>query len=95
MKPRQSFGAVFSGGRQIYRKGHRRIITCLALDPDGNFAVTGSFDGTVRVWMLRLEDLLEVAGRVVGRELTVDDRKLHDASGTRVSQVGGQTAETR
>ncbi|HWE93080.1 MAG TPA: TIR domain-containing protein [Tepidisphaeraceae bacterium] len=33
-------------------KGHKRLITCIALHPNRRFAITGSLDATLRVWNL-------------------------------------------
>jgi WD40 repeat protein len=39
-------------GAELKRWDHRRGIRCLALSPDGKVAVTGAWEGTVRVWYL-------------------------------------------
>lgn len=39
-------------GQELRRWDHRRGIRCLALSPDGKLAVTGAWDGTLRVWYL-------------------------------------------
>jgi len=39
-------------GKSGVLKGHTEIITCLALHPDGKRVISGSRDGTLRVWDL-------------------------------------------
>jgi len=55
--------------------GHRAAVTSLAFGPDGRWLATGSRDHTVRVWKTYLwslgpEQLVELACRVAGRDLT-------------------------
>jgi WD40 repeat protein len=33
-------------------EGHNDVVTCVAFTPDGRSALSGSADGTVRVWSL-------------------------------------------
>ncbi len=47
-----ALGAI--GGRPLI--GHRRGVNCAAISPDNHFLVTGSNDGTARIWDLTAKD---------------------------------------
>lgn len=34
----------------VILEGHQRVLTCMAFSPDGKHVVTGSMDGTLRIW---------------------------------------------
>lgn len=42
----------------------------MAISPDSHWLVTGSRDATGRLWNLRLDELMNLAYRTVGRNLT-------------------------
>ena len=46
----------------------------MALSPDSRHLVSGGVGGTARVWALRMEDLIELARRTAGGELSEEDR---------------------
>ena len=54
-------------------------VTCLAWQPDGHQVVTGSADGTARLWAnhVDLDELTAVARTRVFRGLTDDERRAH------------------
>jgi len=54
----------------IVLRGHEWGITALTISPDGHWLVTGSVDGTARLWNLRLGELVDLACRTAGRNLT-------------------------
>jgi WD40 repeat protein len=54
----------------IVLRGHRLGILDLAISRDGHWLVTGSADGTARLWTLRPDELVGLACRIAGRNLT-------------------------
>jgi WD40 repeat protein len=52
LKPAWSCLAGPSGPKVRTMAGHQSDVTCLAITPDGHFAVSGSTDKTVKVWNL-------------------------------------------
>jgi hypothetical protein len=57
-------------GQEIARMKHDSSVTFIAFSPDGRYAVSGSWDHTVRVWIYRPEDLIADACSRVTRNLT-------------------------
>jgi len=55
---------------------HDEGINALAASADDRFLVTGtSYDYKATLFMLQTEDLVQLARRIAGRELTDDERK--------------------
>ena len=50
-----------------------RRINAVVFTPDGQWVVSGSADGTARVWPWRTEDLIEEACRRMPRNLTHEE----------------------
>ena len=55
-------------------RGHKATVTSIAFSSASNSAVTASIDGTVRIWDLDIETLMDRARRLTGRELTPEER---------------------
>jgi WD40 repeat protein len=59
------------------RRGHEVPISCAAHSPDCWWLVTGSEDMTARLWHLRLNELMDLARRTLGRESA--DKEMNSA----------------
>lgn len=57
----------------VVLRGHEANVQHLAFTPNGRWLVSGAHDGTVRNWRLRRDDLIEVACRTAGRDLTAEE----------------------
>jgi len=57
----------------IVLRGHEYDINAVAISPDNRWLVTGSSDKTARLWDLSLDELVELACRTVGRNLTKEE----------------------
>jgi hypothetical protein len=57
----------------IVLRGHEGQIQAVAISPDNHWLVTGAGDGTARLWNLRLDELVDLACRTVGRNLTREE----------------------
>ncbi len=54
----------------VVLRGHKGWVNVATVSPDGRWLVTGSEDGTARLWMLRLDELIKLACRTAGRNLS-------------------------
>jgi WD40 repeat protein len=61
----------------IVLRGHEQGISAVAISADSHWLVTGSRDGTVRLWTLRLDKLLDLACRTVSRNLSYIEWDQH------------------
>ncbi len=57
----------------IVLRGHEDTIRAVAISPDNHWLITGSDDATARLWTLRLDELVDLACRTVGRNLTHEE----------------------
>jgi cell division protein FtsB len=57
----------------IVLRGHEGSISAVAISPDNHWLVTGSEDNTARLWNLRLDELIDLACRTTGRNLTREE----------------------
>src|SRR5207249_10126583 len=73
--------------RVIYwLEGHRRMITALAFSPNGRYAVSGSEDGTTRLWDLDTAKEYELLDARWDQEITA---VCYAPDGKSVMAVGG------
>jgi WD40 repeat protein len=54
----------------ITLRGHTAEVNAVSFDPSGRWLASGGQDGTTRIWRLRIDDLIDLACRTVGRNLT-------------------------
>ncbi|MGB0383733.1 MAG: CHAT domain-containing protein [Ardenticatenaceae bacterium] len=66
-----------SNQQPIQLQGHKGVINSLVVSSDGRWVVTGSDDQTVRLSHLGASGLMEVACRIVGRNLSPEEWGLH------------------
>lgn len=54
----------------VVLRGHEEEIKTVTFSSDSRWLVTGSGDGTGRLWTLRLDELMTLACRTAGRNLS-------------------------
>jgi hypothetical protein len=57
-------------GAEVARLTHDNDVNTVAFSPDGKWVISGSGDGTARVWLWRAEDLIDLACSRLTRNLT-------------------------
>jgi WD40 repeat protein len=57
---------------QILR-GHEKKVSAMAMPVSGNFLLTGSYDGTARVWPMNPSEMIELACYTAGRNPTQEE----------------------
>ena len=66
-----------AGQAPVIVRGHTQAVQTAAFAPDGRSLFSGGHDGTIREWPLETADLLSLARRVVGRDLTDGERRSY------------------
>ena len=69
--------ARFPATAAIALRAHEGAVLAMAVSGDNHHLVSRGNDKTVRVWNLRLNELMDQARRVAGRELTVEERSTY------------------
>ncbi len=54
----------------VVLRGHEASVQHVGFSKDSRWVITGAYDGTVRLWRLKLGDLVGVACQTAGRDLT-------------------------
>jgi WD40 repeat protein len=57
----------------IVLKGHKNWVLAVAVSPDNRWVGTGGDDDTARLWPLQIEELLALARRTTGRNLSTNE----------------------
>jgi WD40 repeat protein len=63
----------------VVLRGHDGWVTTVAISPDNRWVVTGSADKTARLWLLQINDLVDLARIIVGRNFSPDEWRLYFA----------------
>ena len=61
----------------VILRGHEGEVYAVAISPDNHWVVTGSRDKTARLWLLQVEDLIDLARTIVGRNFFADEWQLY------------------
>jgi WD40 repeat protein len=72
---------VTNGAEPVTLTGHDGAITALAFSPDERWLATSGLDHTVRLWQTRVGELIDVACRDAGRNLTPEEWRLYFRTG--------------
>ena len=57
----------------IVLEDHNQSVTSVAFTPDGKYLASGSYDNTIRLWIARTEDLADIVGQKVLRNLSQEE----------------------
>jgi WD40 repeat protein len=61
----------------IVLRRHDGLVSSVAISPDNHRVVTGSWDKTARLWVLKMNDLVDLARTIVGRNFVADEWQLY------------------
>lgn len=62
--------------------GHTGAVYDVAFSPDGRYVLTGSLDGTARLWWTNLGDVTQFACDLLPRDFTADERAQYSITDT-------------
>jgi WD40 repeat protein len=57
----------------VVLRGHDGSVNAVAISPDSRWVVTGSSDKTARLWLLQINDLVDLARTIVGRNFFAEE----------------------
>jgi WD40 repeat protein/transcriptional regulator with XRE-family HTH domain len=75
--PNGSFSVAFSpDGKFVVRRitEHNNIVRSVAFSPDGKYILTANDDGTARLWLIDLQDMIRGVCNTLTRDLTPEER---------------------
>ena len=86
-------------GRELSQlAGHRGVIWCVGVTPDGRYAVSGSSDFTLKLWDLRIKGIVRTLhgheASVNGIAFTPDSKYVLSASSDRTLKQWDLDADT-
>ena len=58
-------------------RGHDELVSAVGISPDNRWLVTGSYDNSARLWLLKMSDLIDLAHRTLGRNFFPDEWQLY------------------
>jgi WD40 repeat protein len=61
----------------VVLRGHEDLVHAVAISPDNRWLVTGSSDNTARLWLLQVNELVDLARTVVGRNFSSNEWQLY------------------
>ena len=70
-------GAKDPAASPVVLRGHDGSVSEVAISPDNRWIVTGGDDSAARLWLLQLNDLINLAHTTVGRNFSADEWKLY------------------
>jgi WD40 repeat protein len=53
------------------------VVNAVAISPDNHWVVTGSTDNTARLWLLQVDDLIDLARITAGRNFFAEEWQLY------------------
>jgi hypothetical protein len=62
-------------GRPVVKMVHDSFVSAVAFSPDGRWIVTGSDDGTIRVWAWQTQDVIDLLCARLPRNFTKSERQ--------------------
>ena len=65
------------GVNPVVLRGHGAQVNAVAISSDNHWVVTASSDDTARLWLLQVENLIEMAYFTVGRNFFADEWQLY------------------
>ena len=62
--------------KPVVLRGHEAAVSAVAISPDNRWVVTGSSDKTARLWLLQINDLINLARVAGGRNFSANEWQL-------------------